>query len=216
MGISIGINYWDDPKGLYEILESVNRLVDRVYIIDGKYEGRLDMPEYDPKYTEAIINKYDFVKYVKLEGVKQIEKRNTYWELAERDDPDWMVVLDSDENIRIEPDALEQLSKIRDEAHCYPILSKQVGVADIPVPRLFRSPYDFRHRESGRKNCISHGSLFEEHGYGREIIQDIYKFFDKYGKNTGVPGLRMIHDKKWRSDERVRNDYLYYDENPMR
>jgi len=37
--VALGINYWDDPEGLRQILESkIYDYVDKIYLIDGRYK----------------------------------------------------------------------------------------------------------------------------------------------------------------------------------
>ena len=80
-------------------------------------------------------------------------------------------------------------------------------------PRLFKAPFDYRHRQSTKPNTISHGSLWRD-GQQGDIIAEMYAWFIDHPQNKqgGVPGFEMGHDKQFRSKERVIRDRIYYDE----
>lgn len=218
--IGVGINYWDDPKGLLTILEAPNfyENIFAIYLIDGRYSGREDKEENNPHLAQAIAREYPKIHYVKMYNVTQIEKRNKYWELAEKDDLDFMIVLDSDETCLFGEnlnDSLEMCMKY--PSQCFPLKQNHVQEVDMPRPRLFKKPFNFRHREHSGPN-ISHGSLWTDYGLGnQEIIQTMYKF-SKIDKNTPeyVPSIYLTHDKKFRTKRRVDMDYKFYEENPNR
>jgi hypothetical protein len=158
-----------------------------------------------------------------MDGFKQIYKRNRYWEMANLFEMDYMIVCDSDEYIKINPEVLNHsLRKIQDRPEqCYPVEQVMEGVMTMTRPRLFKAPFDFGHVESDKDNTISHGSLYN--GDGVEIINQMYAWFKDHPKNhpnsegqAGVPGIELYHDKTYRTRERVIADRVYYDENPNR
>lgn len=217
--VAVGINYYDDPKGLIRILsdETLYDYVSTFYVIDGRYAQRYDLPENDPDFTLDLKSIYSKMHLVQMSNVTQIEKRNTYFDLAVENNEDFLIVCDSDEFIRIDPDTLDSsLRTTMDrQARCYPILQYMDGVTNQPRPRLFKAPFNYRHIDSQR-DCISHGSLWDENG--KEVIAEMYYWFqdhpkrDKNGGLTGIPGIAMWHDKEYRSRERVIADRVYYDE----
>ena len=216
--VAVGINYYDDPRGLVRILsdETVYDYISTFYVIDGRYKDRFDLPENDPEFTLDLKSIYSKMHLVQMSNVTQIEKRNVYFELAEENNEDFLIVCDSDEFIRIDPDTLNSsLRTIMDrESRCYPILQYMEGVTNQPRPRLFKAPFDYKHIDSQR-DCISHGSLWDENG--KEVIGEMYNWFKDHPKRdehglTGIPGIAMWHDKEYRSRERVIADRIYYDE----
>lgn len=215
--IAVGINYYDDLHGLlysFEAKPGFYDKVDKIYLIDGKYKGREDLPEYDPDEMKNVVKEYSKVDYVKLHNKTQIEKRNMYFEMAERDDMDFLIVLDSDEWLHIKDNCVLHTILNRPE-QCFPITQTHETIGTQPRPRLFKKPFNFRHREN--TSGISHGSLYSEYGRGHiEIINQMYAWYNDHDKMTGVSGFEMFHDKQFRSKKRVVMDRIYYDETPNR
>ena len=77
--------------------DTVYDYVEKIYVIDGRYEGRLDEPESHMDYLTDLSQIYSKLHIVNMDGSKQIAKRNKYWELAQVDQMDYMIVCDSDE-----------------------------------------------------------------------------------------------------------------------
>jgi len=225
--VGVGINYWDDPKGLIKILtnETVYDFIDTFFLIDGRYKNREDEAESPDWMLRGICEKFRKIHLVRLYDKLQIDKRNRYWELAEEYEMDFMIVLDSDEYITIEPDVFNDSLRTlvdRDEK-CYPVRQSQQDIAITKRPRLFKGPWTFRHIQNTKPGRnISHGSLYEDYGKGvTEIVNQMYAWYkdnpneDERGRN-GIGGLFMYHDKDFRTKERVIADRIYYDENPKR
>jgi len=214
--IAVGINYYDDLHGLVYGLGAKPGYydkVDKIYLINGRYEGREDLPEYNPDELDKIVEAYPKIELINMHGVKQIDKRNTYWDCAEMDGMDWMIVLDSDEWLHITDTATLRSVKERPE-QCFPIVQHMEEVMTQSRPRLFKAPFNFRHRQNTSENGISHGSLYDTYGEGdRDVIHEMYCWYldHKDNKHGGVPGFEMWHDKQFRSRERVIADRVYYD-----
>lgn len=214
--ISVGCNFYDDPFGLQRLLNhgGLYDFIHTIYLIDGRYANRKDEPEHDPAFVEEIIKRYDKIHYVKMFDYKQIEKRNKYWELAQEHNPDFMLVLDSDEYITLDPDKFTEsltICKNRPE-RCFPLWQYHPQVMEMPRPRLFKGPFDYRHVQN--KDMISHGTLYDPNG--KDVIPEMYGWFKDHEKRTGVPGIQIYHDKEFRSESRIIKDRLYYDRNPTR
>lgn len=198
-------------------------IIDVIYLIDGRYAGRNDNPQYQDDMTEAIVHATPKIHYIKMYNVKQIEKRNKYWELAEKDGVDWVIVLDSDEYIEIKnPNSfMDLLNNLKDDypmARCFPVAGNNLGHF-FPMPRLFTTPFDYRHRHN--IGNISHGSLYDPQG--KEIINDMYQYYNVMRKVKGldgnmacVPYIELVHTKDMRTEDRVNRDYIYYSDNPDR
>jgi len=223
--IAVGINYWDDPKGLIKILtnDTVYDYVDKFYVIDGRYEGRHDEPESHVDYLSDLEKIYSKLHVVSMDGAKQIDKRNTYWKLAQAENMDFVIVLDSDEYLTFDIPKLESsLRTVLDRPEkCFPVMSDMQHIAVMSRPRLFKGPFTFRHVQSTKENTISHGALYEEDG--TEVINQMYAWFKDHPKRqinsedqSGLDGLVIYHNKEFRSKERVIADRVYYDETPDR
>jgi len=221
--ISIGINYWDDAEGLMRLLQSLPNIITRIYIIDGAYPGRYEKPRYKDEMTMAIVHSMRNITYIKMNDAKQIDKRNKYWELAQKDGMEWLIVIDSDEYMEIDEPymfsayllkMIEQFPKSR----CFPIEGNNLGHFTA-APRLFRAPFNYRHIQ--QKTNISHGSLYDPDG--KEIIDEMYIYYEYMRHKCNlpldkacVPFIKIIHDKKYRDKKRIDADYLWYSDNPTR
>ena len=223
--MALGINYWDDIIGLGRILNSsAYDFVDRIYLIDGRYKSREDEPQFKSTDIYHIKEKYRKVNLTVFYDANQITKRNRYWERAEEDNMDFLIVIDSDEYIEIKPEEFHNslMNIIYKPERCYPISEITTGVATFSRPRLFKGPFDYRHRTNRGGSGISHGALYTEYGESdHEIIKEFYAYF-KWNPDIdihigqGIPGIQMYHDKTHRSRERVIADRVYYDAVPDR
>jgi hypothetical protein len=216
--IAVGINYYDDLKGLMFGLDAKPGYydkVDKIYLIDGKYEGRTDPREYDHEAALRAIAKYPKVEVIDMDGRKQIDKRNMYLNAAEVDGMDFLIVLDSDEWLEITDTSVLHALKKRDSL-CFPIASHMAEIYSQARPRLFKAPFTYRHRQSTTPNTISHGSLYLEYGLSTEdeVINQMYRWFVDHpnDKRGGVRGFSIHHDKQFRTEDRVIRDRIYYDE----
>jgi len=196
--IGIGINYWDDPKGLLRILQSnLYDICEVVYVIDGRYKGRKDEKEYTVDIP-SLIKIYPKIHYVKMRDKIQIDKRNRYWELAEQDDLDFMFKIDSDEVIEItDLKSFEKdldLMMAFDECQGFPIAFDNMR-NDTHMIRLWKKPFDFRHRQNSGPN-ISHSQLFGKYGKdNKEMLGQFQRWYDYKGQGKNVIGIQMFHDK---------------------
>jgi len=208
--VCVGCNFFDDPYGLKRLLDmgGLYDFIHTFFIIDGRYAQRDDEPEHDPAFVESIVKQYRKIHFVKMFNSKQIEKRNKYWELAEEYDMDFLIVMDSDEYAIIDADKLNKSLEICSTrpASCFPIWEDHPQVITMPRPRLFKKPFDFRHKES--QTTISHGSLYRG---DKEIINEMYEWFKDHPKRTGIPGIKLYHDKTYRTKDRIIKDRIYYD-----
>jgi len=214
--IGVAINSWDEPEGILRILqgENVYEFFDKFIIIEGRYLGRLDKAEKDNRIMDEIPRHFDKVIYERLEDVKQIDKRNRYWELSKG--LDWLVICDTDETIELETEKFSRwLVDYKDyPARCFPVSTLNVAWR-VERPRLFRNPYGLKHKQNYFQHNISHGSVFDENN--KEIISNMYIYRDETaGYKKHVDGLYMNHNKKWRSRERSIRDEVYYTQTPDR
>ena len=222
MKVALGINYYDDLDGLTDILtnETLYDFVHTIYIINGRYEGRNDLPEYNPDTLSEIPKLFDKVILINMHNKKQIDKRNKYMELAEKDEQDFLIVVDSDENVFIDPHTFNSTLRLLTQRpeRCFPVIIDHEQVTKMRVPRLFKWHFDYRYRQNTGPN-ISHGSVWTDYGKGdHDVIQDMHEWYKDHNNRTekGVPGIHMTHNKKHRSRERVIRDRIWYDENPTR
>jgi len=44
----------------------------------------------------------------------------------------------------------------------------------------------------------------------------MHRWFKDHPKRTGIPGIKLYHDKNFRTEDRVIRDRIYYDENKFR
>lgn len=214
-------SYWDDPKGLFRMLDSIPSFVNTVFVRDGRYSIRTDEPEYTQAMTDAVIKEFNSkhlkgkLHYSNNKNLEtQIEKRNNLWDKVEKDNPDYCIVIDSDEYMDIDEDLLySELVRLLDYPYpCIPIKNMYM-VQNYRIPRLFKPPFNFRHIK--RENGISHGSLYNPDGI--EIINTMHKYDEicppKRGKpehSNGIEGITFYHKKNYYSDKRMMANEIYY------
>ena len=219
--VAVGINCWDDPKGLLKAFDQEHYFdcIDTTFVIEGRYTGRFDKPEYDEEIIQAICSKYN-VHYERWSDCLQIDKRNRYLKLTEEEGYDFLIVMDSDEWIEF-PEGKEKfytslLECWNFDSQCFPINASQMEIMTTARPRLFKAPFTYRHRIHEGAN-ISHGSLWNRYGKGNlELIQQMYRWTLMNRRNEGIPGVMMYHDKSYRTLERVKADAVYFCNNPNR
>ncbi len=212
--LSVGCNFYDDPYGLQRILDNKEfyEYIHKFYLIDGVYQNRNDNPEHDHLLLENIIKQYPKIEYYNMPYHTQVQKRNKYWELARNDD--FLLVLDSDEYVTIDPVKLDETLNIcmNREARCFPVWQSHPQVTEMPRPRLFKKPFDYRHIQ--HEDRLSHSSVYDINGV--EIINEMYQWYEDHEKRTYVQGIKMYHDKNYRSQERIIKDRIYYDKTSNR
>lgn len=214
--IGLGINYWDDPYGLERILQSpIYDIVKVVYVIDGRYKGRQDKEEYKADVTR-LIKYYPKIHYVHMRDRKQIDKRNKYWEFAEHDNLDFLIICDSDHIIEIDNDVFfRDLEIVIDfeGVSGFPISYNNAGIMKKTI-KLYKKPFTFRHKQNSGPN-ISHSQIFDNYGKGKlDMLGNFQRWLDIYKRP--VKGIHMIHDKSLRTKKRVDWDYVYFSNNPTR
>lgn len=66
--VGVGINYFDDTKGLIKILtnDTVYDYITKFYVIDGLYAGRNDKQKSDPTYLKDLQNIYSKIHIVDM------------------------------------------------------------------------------------------------------------------------------------------------------
>jgi len=152
--IGIGINYWDDPKGLIRILQcEAYNICEVVYLIDGKYKGREDEEEYTVDIPTLLKN-FPKIHYVKMRDKIQIEKRNRYLELAEQDDLDFLIVCDSDHVLEVDDSLEGELDRVMEYDKCriFPIDFIDGIQVRTKIIKLLKKPFDYRHRQNTGPN----------------------------------------------------------------
>lgn len=195
---------YNDPAGIRRAIDTSNGFFDKYIIVEGRYEGYIEDKEYNP-YDIVDEFKDSKTDVIVMDGFKQIEKRNKYFELS--DGFDFGLVIDSDEWLQILPELFnESLEQLKDSPErCFPVEAVNLSLS-MRMPRLFRKPFGLHHKQSTTPNALSHASIFDENG--KEVIDGIWRFKD-VEKGANVRGIKMHHDKELRSQERCIGDLIY-------
>ena len=206
MKLDILCNYWDDPRGLMRLLESpgLANITSTLHILDGQYCNHKGEAEYRQELTNEIYTNYNQrnwngkINYSTCKGLTQVEKRNKLWRNIANTNPDFVIVLDSDEHVELNIDLFELKLKplLMSESCCFNLEARHWDT-DYLLPRLFKkySEWRFKHIES-------HGSLYDLTRKNKEIINDRYN-------QEPVKGFKILHDKEYRSKIRKETDKKY-------
>lgn len=86
---------WNEENRIGTSIASIHEYVDRVVVIDGRYEGfATDKPVESTDHTRAIAGKFSKVEFIQLhDALRPVEKRMIPFEW----EADWYIVLDADE-----------------------------------------------------------------------------------------------------------------------
>jgi len=95
--LSVGVSAFDSAKELPRALDPIYKHVDTIYVVDGRYEGFQSDHDVSQDNTEDLLKSYPNVVYDKFGFNTQINKRNRYLELADKDKMDFLMVLDTDD-----------------------------------------------------------------------------------------------------------------------
>lgn len=189
MRIGLACISWEQPKGLERLLRSA-LWFDRIMVFDGRYKERKDGQELTPEYVE-ICKKHGAELFL-TPNLQQYEKRNLYFQNS--GDLDILIVLDDDEYLsywnRYEFEVSFKNHRLKNRfAYKLPTLDKgQIG----NNPRIFWNPTKCFYKDR-------HNMVWAENG---EI----------FGRNIGpvIDGIRAVHDKTFRTEEREKLNYEYY------
>ena len=208
--LGVGVRFWNDEFGLNRLLSepSLYRNVDHIYLLDGKYSDYEGVSETGKPFWLNLKPKY---YYELMEGT-QVEKKNRLYELAEQNDLDYLIIVDSDEVLKIYPKHIEPALKLTDafQGSVFPITFNQQGDFKT-IPRLFKGPFSYRHKQ--HTDNLSHNDLWRRDG--ERLGESCQKYLD-YWLGHPVKGFYIEHDKGYRSEQRNEQDQRYYKAVPNR
>lgn len=200
----------------------IKHLLKGIHIRDGRYKERTDTEEYDIKETYVVISHYqnrgfdNILSYTHSgNSESQVEKRNHLWNIVKEEDPDYTLVLDSDEYLKINLESLrEHLDKLKDYPYrCIPVNYKNTGEMSR-LPRLFKRPWNFKHIQF--EDRLSHGSLWDDNNI--DVTDEMNRYDEVFVPKRGlqlyqnaVNGLEIHSDKSTQSPIRLSNNKSYYD-----
>ena len=100
MKLAVGINTYQDRKGIQRTIESLYDNVDFIIVVDGRYPswGTDQDPQFSIDGTKEYCSSLDKVKYYEM-FADQTEKRTKYMKLSKRYDCDLLLVVDSDDYV---------------------------------------------------------------------------------------------------------------------
>lgn len=101
MRVGVGIIFFDDAKGLQRCLNSIASHVDLIIAIDGRFKDFEEYYDISNDGSKEVVESFSNARYYCFPNLTEIEKRNKYLEIAHAYGLDFLLVLDSDEFVKI-------------------------------------------------------------------------------------------------------------------
>ena len=184
------ITYNDFPL-IKNCIESVINKVDKIIIVDGKYKDFPGNNDFSTDGTLEYLESIDKVKLLKLAGVGEVEKRNTY--LLNLADGDVILNLDSDEAL------INELPELKSD---FGILDLVDGYGRHVQKRATRF---FRYRK-GMEYKYCHYTMY----YDNKIVNKLQKVVNPDFSFEYISSCKILHNWHLRTDERKYQKEQYY------
>lgn len=102
MRVGVGIIFFDDARGLQRCLSSIESHVDLIIAIDGRFKDFEEGYDISNDGSKEVVESFSNARYYCFPNLTEIEKRNKYLEIAHAYRLDFLLVLDSDEYVKID------------------------------------------------------------------------------------------------------------------
>jgi hypothetical protein len=107
MKVGAGVIFFEDAMGLRRCLKSICPVVDLVMAIDGRFRDFEEIHDTSKDGSSEVVETFDNARYYNFPNLTEIEKRNKYLELAQSQNLDFLIVLDSDEYAVVDQNTLK-------------------------------------------------------------------------------------------------------------
>ncbi len=95
------IVFFDDEKGLQRCLSSIQAYIDLIIMIDGKFKQFEYDHDLSMDNSRRVVGSFPNAVYYCYPNLTEIEKRNKYFEIAGSIDIDFLLVIDSKNQITL-------------------------------------------------------------------------------------------------------------------
>lgn len=188
----------NDVKGLKRLLGSIPDLF-TVYVIDGRFKD-FEGPILSDDGTRELARDYTSVVLTDAPDLMENQKRQVYMDKAANDGVDFLLQVDSDEYIKIDVEkfvkSCEELSKMDKYAF-------QVEMDYFDLRWQVQTPHRLFYKPSEITYPKYHNEIWAK---GRMINSE-------YG--VIVEGVRLVHDKSVRTQEREAINKRWYQRYPF-
>ena len=212
MKVGAGIIFFEDARGLERCLSSICPFVDSVIAIDGRFRDFEEIYDISTDGSKEVVETFSNANYYSFPNLTEIEKRNKYLELAQAQNLDFLVVIDSDEYAVLDPvlfrsnlEAImsqkqydERFNEVIPEVYGLKMYDEQYEKQSFIVERynerLLYKPGNLRY------NCI-HSNLID--------IFDNSRNFTTAKYTSVVDGITLYNDDTLRTPEYLRKSIQY-------
>lgn len=212
MKVGAGVIFFEDAKGLGRCLKSICPVVDLVIAIDGRFRDFEEIHDTSKDGSKEVVDRFHNATYYNFPNLTEIEKRNKYLELAQEQNLDFLIVIDSDEYAVVDQDALKTnletiLGQKKYDENVYGIIpevygikmydeqfEKQNFIVERYNERLLYKPGNLRY------HCI-HSNLID--------ICDTKRNFTTAKYTSVVDGITLYNDDRLRTPEYIKKSIQY-------
>jgi len=212
MKVGAGVIFFEDAKGLERCLKSICSSVDLVMAIDGRFRDFEEIHDTSKDGSKEVVETFDNAKYYNFPNLTEIEKRNKYLELAQAQNLDFLIVIDSDEYAVVDQDILKTnlegilRQKKYDEFFCEPVpevygikmydeqFERQNYIVERYNERLLYKPGNLRYH-------LIHSNLID--------ICDTKRNFTTAKYTSVIDGITLYNDDRLRTPEYLKKTLQY-------
>ncbi|WP_134485322.1 hypothetical protein [Candidatus Nitrosocosmicus franklandus] len=210
MRVGVGIIFFDDAKGLQRCLNSIASHVDLIIAIDGRFKEFEECYDVSRDGSKEVVESYSNARYYCFPNLTEIEKRNKYLELANSYGLDFLLVLDSDEYVKIDyPLFRSNLEAIFFKNECLGKSSSPEVYAVKMYDRQFEKPHNVIERHNERllykPGCLRYSSIHSN----LVDINDASRNFTTAKYTAEIEGITLYNDDSLRSTEYVLKSIKY-------
>ena len=184
---------WQDDERLGVSMRSVQPVVDRYVIVDGRYEGFFkDRPVGSTDHTLEIAHRFPSVKTIPLtEALRPVQKRNLYL----KESADWYLIMDADEILYGDLKRLRNLLEPKSKVLAYNIPTF-LRLSDLAVGKA-HTYCRLVHKNAGFHYSRYHWIRLNSDGKTIEEKAQTLDFVKVLALNELIPQERQTEKIRW-------------------
>ena len=199
--IQVCMSVWNEENRIGTAIQSVHKYVDRIVVLDGRYEGFRGGPRgsvLSTDHTKAIATKFEKVEYVEMsEALRPVTKRMLAFEY---EDADWYMVLDADE-LMYGNGVAKMFSMLRETEKKPKHLGYKVKTFSS-LAHLYRGSPKYKwtrivHRDAGFHYMGNHWIRYDKHGNNMDAYCPEVKDVVVLQLSEICPDWRILEKSNW-------------------